>query len=354
MPAINKIPMAVCLTDEHGFFEKVNDSYCRFFQFDEEDLLGKHFSVVLPKCPVAELTALHDRLIAEKEELSGEWNIKRKDGSLVDILTAATFVEVNGRPKKLTFVVNVTDIKKTDTDLRSTVAELNELMLQQETAFEILLHDLKSPIGNILSLSNFLNRSDFTLNEKQELIEKISSSAQKAFSLTRRLSNIVKLVNGNYESIKKDCNMIKIVKDAWHEVEVLANAKSLELKFGKNFDIQLSQDPFLLSLAISNLIKNAVEASPSGQKITVDMQKKADTLITIHNQGEIPADIKARFFNKYISSGKKQGSGLGSYIAKKAVEQMGGKLTFVSSSERGTTLYIRLPAAKLNVKKLAG
>ena len=95
----------------------------------------------------------------------------------------------------------------------------------------------------------------------------------------------------------------------------------------------------------SNLLKNAVEASPPGGDIRISLKEAADCRIEIRNQGEIPVEIRPRFFTKYATHGKKAGTGLGAYSAKLMARTLGGELSFTSSPEDGTSLLFSLPAS---------
>jgi hypothetical protein len=64
----------------------------------------------------------------------------------------------------------------------------------------------------------------------------------------------------------------------------------------------------------ANLLKNAVEASPPGGKVTITFrdnpcEEDAPAEISIHNEGAVPAAIRERFFQKFATAGKKHGTG---------------------------------------------
>ena len=92
-----------------------------------------------------------------------------------------------------------------------------------------------------------------------------------------------------------------------------------------------------------NLLKNAVEASPAGQRITVGMDAKGDSpVVMINNQGLIPDEIRNTFFDKYVTFGNPEGTGLGTYSAKLIAQTLGGRLSYQSIREKGTTLILEL------------
>ncbi len=90
-----------------------------------------------------------------------------------------------------------------------------------------------------------------------------------------------------------------------------------------------------------NLLKNAVEHSGTGQKITISLEQDVNAnLIVIHNENAVPEEIRNNFFEKHTTSSKKNGTGLGTYSAKLAAETQGGAIDMETSEEKGTTIAI--------------
>jgi two-component system sensor histidine kinase/response regulator len=66
-------------------------------------------------------------------------------------------------------------------------------------------------------------------------------------------------------------------------------------------------------------------------------------IIRIHNTGSVPVDIRETFFEKYSTSGKPGGTGLGTYSARLIAETLGGDIKLETSDETGTSITIELP-----------
>jgi signal transduction histidine kinase len=95
-----------------------------------------------------------------------------------------------------------------------------------------------------------------------------------------------------------------------------------------------------------NLLRNAAEASTEGGKI--DVRFAADekhVIVAIRNDGVVPETIRDRFFDKYVTAGKAEGTGLGTYSAKLVTEAQLGAISMATSETNGTTLTVRLPKA---------
>ena len=97
--------------------------------------------------------------------------------------------------------------------------------------------------------------------------------------------------------------------------------------------------------SLTNLVKNALEASPPGEKVFVDLEPGEDIRIRIWNKGAVPPSIRDRFFTKYATAGKKKGTGLGAYSAKQLLTVQGASVDMETTDEDGgsTTLTIVFP-----------
>jgi CheY-like chemotaxis protein len=94
-------------------------------------------------------------------------------------------------------------------------------------------------------------------------------------------------------------------------------------------------------------LKNAVEASPPGATVSVSAQAGSEgtVAIRIHNQGAVPAAVRATFFQKYASMGKASGTGLGTYSARLMARVQDGDVAMATDDVEGTTLTVVLRAA---------
>jgi len=105
---LNKITgLAVCVTDKDGNFIEVNESYTKLYGFKEEELVGNHFSMVLPEEHKAFVTQLHNDFIAGQEEMPQEFEVQRKDGKLMKIYVEAVRMlrdDDDGGPTKITII----------------------------------------------------------------------------------------------------------------------------------------------------------------------------------------------------------------------------------------------------------
>ncbi len=80
--------------------------------------------------------------------------------------------------------------------------------------------------------------------------------------------------------------------------------------------------------------------------MTISINQNEAHQIIIHNFGVIPKEIRERFFERYVTSRKQGGTGVGTYSALLIAKTHGGDITFTSSEDKGTQLIITLPKNK--------
>lgn len=109
----NAVDTGICITDEHGNFVNVNQSYCDIYGYTKQELIGKSFTmVVLPEYREA-IQKMHDQFIAGAEEVPQEWTVQRKNKEVIDIYAnAKLLIQNDGKRFKVTSVRDITEKKK--------------------------------------------------------------------------------------------------------------------------------------------------------------------------------------------------------------------------------------------------
>lgn len=94
-----------------------------------------------------------------------------------------------------------------------------------------------------------------------------------------------------------------------------------------------------------NLIGNALEAMPGGGRIGVTGRREAGrVMVRVEDSGPgIPAEVRGRLFQPFVSSGKKNGLGLGLALSRQTVLDQGGDLLVDADVKSGACFLVRLP-----------
>ena len=138
---------------------------------------------------------------------------------------------------------------------------------------------------------------------------------------------------------------INLIKD-----QNVATKKKIELD-KKSASVMIQTDVRLLTRILLNLLKNALEASSSGESVKIGCNFSNETIsFWVKNSAAMTESVKSQMFQRSFST-KGPGRGVGTYSVKLLTERyLGGKVDFKSSKEEGTVFYIHLPIEKKLVK----
>ena len=159
--------------------------------------------------------------------------------------------------------------------------------------------------------------------------------------------DLYKIERGTCEVKPENVDLVKILDEIKSETKIRLKVKRLTIETlidgapaGEADQFILPGEKLLFYSMLSNLFKNAVEASPKKERIIIEMTQQENNSVGIHNSGAVPGEIRKTFFEKYATAGKSGGTGLGTYSARLIAENLGGKISLDTSIEAGTTIRI--------------
>ncbi len=222
---------------------------------------------------------------------------------------------------------------------------------QRHDIERITRHDLKSPLNGIIGIPGLLLEDD-NLNERQiSMLKLLKDSGYRMLEMINDSLNMFKLEKGTYEFSPAAVDLLTTIGLIVDEL-VLLREKRITVRitmdgtpWGPGQSFMVEGEQLLCYSMLANLLKNAAEASPPEGTIDIALTHGEPLAeIVIHNQGAVPPEIRERFFEKYSTSGKTGGTGLGTYSASLIAETHKGTLTMTTGDQEGTSLILRLPA----------
>ena len=224
----------------------------------------------------------------------------------------------------------------------------------KEMFLAILGHDLRTPIGAILTSARFMVETEELKEPHLTLAKRIASSGTRMNHMVGDLLDFTRSRLGGGITIKRaEMNMGKVVHDVVDELLVSHPGKTIEIDT-RDVEHSGEWDAMRISQALTNLIGNALEHGSAGAPVRVEIQGDDDELvIAIHNRGDaIPSDRLNGIFNpmktreataRVGAAGTHGNLGLGLYIAERIVTAHGGRIEVTSSDADGTTFTLHLP-----------
>ena len=230
-----------------------------------------------------------------------------------------------------------------------------ELQLKNEALAEIdrlrndiermMQHDLKTPLLVIMGYSELMSEYDISNEEKLSYSKAIYAAGNKILYMVDNSLNLYKMEMGTYEYIPESVEFNDLIEDVIKDLKSFAASKQLkiEIESTENKNFEAAAERHLSYSLFANLLRNAIEASPDDGALTIKMHHENDqSVIAITNLGCVPESIRATFFEKYATSGKKNGNGLGTYSAKLMAETQRGTID-METNDHQTCITVRLP-----------
>ncbi len=231
--------------------------------------------------------------------------------------------------------------------------ELDELNKLKNVFLGMAAHDLRNPLGIIISYSEFLidEIGDTISSDHNEFLKIIKRSSEFMLELIDSLLDVSAIESGNVEINLNRVEITGFVKDNVEKNKVLAAKKNIKINCEyKTEEIWLEIDESKITQVLNNLISNAIKYSYPGSQIWIETNIKNNFFeFKIRDEGK---GIEEKYFDKIFKPfGKVSGSGtagekstgLGLVIVKRIVEGHGGRIWFESEFGKGSVFYFNLP-----------
>jgi len=212
-------------------------------------------------------------------------------------------------------------------------------------------HELKTPLSSVKVLSeSILLQEDVPKEMYVEFLHDINSEVDRMTAIINDLLTLVKLDQKEIPLNFKEGDLNQLMADIAKRLQPLADAKEIELKMDYLKEIKADMDEMKLSLAISNLIDNAIKYTPEKGivRVTLDADHQ-HAFITVADTGiGIPEDEVNRIFERFYRVDKTRdretgGTGLGLSITHSTIMMHNGSIKVTSKEEEGTTILVRIP-----------
>jgi signal transduction histidine kinase len=207
-----------------------------------------------------------------------------------------------------------------------------------------VVHDFRTPLSVIKGYAALLGQHDLDPERRLGYSRLVSEEADRMGRLIEALLEFTRGERRPLELRVVDLQELteRTFELLWPQLESRGIAYSSRLDYGGPLEVDADQ----IRRAMLNIGANAIEAMPRGGRFTVSSRLAAGGMVelTLADTGcGIPAELQARVFEPFFTHGKPRGIGLGMAVARRIVEDHGGRIAVESRPGEGTRFTLSLP-----------
>jgi PAS domain S-box-containing protein len=327
----------VMTMNRKGIIESLNPAAETMFGYNERELVGRHFSVLLdePEQPPLEIRdSKYAPAIGAVTDLVG----KRRSGDRFPLEIALFSFDEAAQTYYAAHMMDVSkryEVDRMKHDFVSTVS-----------------HELRTPLTSIrgalgLVASGALGEVGA---EIREMIGVAERNSIRLINLINDILDIERLESGRMEMDPKRTTMKSIIERSLENVATMADQEGIEIEVRCADGMLLADEDRIVQVLI-NYLSNAIKFSQRGAKVTVASEQRdgwIECSVEDHGAG-ISASAQKKLFQRFervdaSDSRRRGGTGLGLAISKAIVSHHGGSVGLDSEEGKGSTFWFRLPA----------
>jgi PAS domain S-box-containing protein len=206
--------------------------------------------------------------------------------------------------------------------------------------------ELRTPLTSIYGFAQTLLREDvaFSDAERRTFLDFIARESERLTTIVDALLNVARLDTGDLAVSLEETDVAAIVREVVATAQASGNGHRFVAEIPAD-RYPAQADPDKLRQVLEQLVSNAVKYSPEGGTVTVSAARIPDGIeIAVADEGVgIAPSERDRIFSKFYKAGSGPGTGLGLFIARGLVREMGGQMWVESEEGRGSRFAFALP-----------
>ena len=345
------IGVGAIATNEEGVVERINDLAAGMLGFSRDEIVGKWFSgIVISEDEngnvISNIERPMSKALLEGKPVNTKLYYKRKDGSKLPVFLTVSPIILNGLP------IGAIEV------FRDITVD-NEVDKAKDEFVSLASHQLRTPLtASRLFLEMLLDGQVGELGKAQkEYIEKVEVSTLRMIRMVNDFLNASRADLGRLKVSPEAIQLEDLVSSHVDELRQVALKKKVDLSFESKKLPPVLIDQSLYGQVVHNLLTNAVRYTPAKGhvKVKLDINTNGYELIVSDNAIGIPADSKVKLFERFFRADNAkevegEGSGLGLYLVKKILDASGGKISYESTQNVGTTFHVIIPKTGMKAK----
>ncbi|WP_251980336.1 PAS domain S-box protein [Salinibacter ruber] len=342
-----------------------NSAVTEIFGYDPEELLGRSTEILhLSQDAYERFGNLGEPQLEDKGQFSTEYQMRRKDGTIIDTKNVVTPLKGDDWPGGVVSVIrDITGRKNRERELREAKEEAERMNRLKSAFLANMSHEIRTPLTSILGFAEIIGDEVETLTDCNQHLELstlrrysglIQKSGHRLMNMLEDTLNLSKLEAGEMDLSAETIDLAGAVTEVAEEFEVRAEQAGIDLKVEIVGDeVEACADPEGVQIALRNLVSNALKYTESGGEVYVRAHRSGEApVIEVEDTGigmdpeRVPELFEAFAQESQGMSREYEGSGLGLTVTKRVVRQMGGDIEVESEKGKGSCFTVRLPVAE--------
>lgn len=250
--------------------------------------------------------------------------------------------------------IDVSDYLETEHIITAFNELLNRMKVLDESRQEFVSnvsHELKTPITSMKVLADSLiAQEDAPVELYKEFMTDIADEIDRENKIINDLLSLVKMDKTAADLNIETVNINELIELILKRLRPIAGQKDIDVIYESNRDVTAEVDEVKLTLAISNLVENAIKYNEEHGyvKVTLDADHRFFTIVVEDNGMGIPEESKEHIFERFYRVDKSHsrkigGTGLGLSITRSAILMHRGAIRVDSEEGKGTTFLVKIP-----------
>jgi|GEM_PF-3729849 len=334
----------IMLTNIDGTVAYLSPTCDKVLGWDPEKIVGTRPSIFHPEDSAKVEAALGRALQGESGE-NLQYRVITQDGKVRWVSHSWSPLKLYGKLRMVASVVqDITERKKNMENLIRQKEQIEELSMVKERLMADITHELKTPLSVIMLNLDMARKMD-PVKQRDALQDCFNLMWRNSMRLSRSVDQIMQLTRmASADVSTARFSIPNMMFGICSEYTPLAEAKGIEFTVGGP-EIEINSNQHLLTMAVSNLVSNAIKFTHTG-KVSIRWMKSGGYLIiNISDTGiGIKSESKAKVFYKFFKEDHDApGSGIGLAISADIVRRLGGRMEFDSVPKKGSTFRIIIP-----------
>jgi two-component system sensor histidine kinase MtrB len=203
-----------------------------------------------------------------------------------------------------------------------------------------IAHDLRNPLAAIVGGSEMLAEFDLPPDQMKQTAEHVHKAARRMEQMLSEIGQVARAEPGRRVLVTA-AGLVSAAVESQNEKSA---AKKVSIRQSVDDGLTVRCEKSRVERVLINLIANSLEVLPEGGEISIEGRRVGEMVVmeVADNGPGIPAEIRGRLFQPFVTMGKKNGLGLGLALARQTVLDHGGDLE-LAPGDKGARFRLKLP-----------